>query len=134
MKRIIRSIAIEAVVIYLISAVTKGLIFEGGMAAILVTGLALALASFLVKPVVNILLLPINLVTFGLFKWLGNAVTLYVVDLVLSQFRVENFVFAGLTNEWFTLPAYSSGSIIVSYILFSFLIFFASSILYWLAD
>ena len=60
MKRIIRSIAIEAVVIYLISAVTKGLIFEGGMAAILVTGLALALASFLVKPVVNILLLPIG--------------------------------------------------------------------------
>lgn len=132
MKRILRSILIESVVIYLVAQFTSGLIFEGGVSAMIATGAALALASMLVRPVVNILLLPINLLTFGLFKWLSNAITLYIVDLVLNQFKVEKFSFVGISNDWFTIPAYATENIIISYILFSFMIFLISSIIYWI--
>ncbi len=132
MKRILRSILIEAVVLYLVSQATSGLLFEGGVKDILITGVCLALATMLVRPIVNVLLLPINLLTFGLFKWLSNAVTLYLVDLILNQFRISNFNFVGFSNDWITIPAYATDSIVVSYIVFSFIIFFISSILYWL--
>jgi putative membrane protein len=132
MKRILRSFIVEAIVLYLVSQATSGLIFQDGFKGLFITGAALALASLLVKPVVNILLLPVNLVTFGFFKWIGNAITLYIVDLVLNQFKVENFTFYGISNDWFTIPAYHTNSIILSYILFSFVIFFLASIIYWL--
>lgn len=132
MKRIFRGILIEAVVLYLVSQATSGLIFEAGVKDLVITAVCLAMATLLVRPIVNMLLLPINLLTFGLFKWLSNAVTLYLVDLVLNQFRVANFSFAGFSNDWITLPAYATDSIVMSYIVFSFVIFFISSILYWL--
>jgi putative membrane protein len=132
MKKIFRSILIEAVVLYLVSQATSGLFFEGGVKDIVITGVCLALATLLVRPIVNVLLLPINLLTFGLFKWISNAVTLYIVDLVLNQFRIGNFSYVGFSNDWFTIPAYSTNSIVLSYIVFSFVIFFISSILYWL--
>ncbi|MBX4205806.1 phage holin family protein [Candidatus Microgenomates bacterium] len=132
MKSIFRSIIVEALVLYLIAQATTGLNFSGGYWAIFATGVALALATLLVKPIVNILLLPINLVTFGLFKWIGNAVTLYIVDLVLDQFKVGEFSFSGFSNEWITLPAYHTNSMILSYIFFSFIIFFVAGIIYWL--
>lgn len=132
MKKILRGFIVEAVVLYLVSQATTGLHFEGGYVGILLTGAALALASLLVRPVVNILLLPVNLVTFGLFKWIGNVVTLYIVDLVLTQFAVGKFTYAGFSSDWFTLPAYHAESILVSYVLFSFVIFFLASIIYWL--
>lgn len=132
MRKILRSFIVEAVVLYLVSQAISGLTLEGGYTGLLITGAALALASFLVKPIVNILLLPVNLVTFGFFKWISNAITLYIVDLVLDQFKVGKFSYAGFTNDWFTLPAYSTDSVVLSYILFSFVIFFLASVIYWL--
>ncbi|MEK7526635.1 MAG: phage holin family protein [Patescibacteria group bacterium] len=131
MKNIFRSILIETIVLYLVSQATSGLFFEGGVKDVLITGVCLALATLLVRPIVNVLLLPINLITFGLFKWLSNALVLYLVDVVLNQFRVGNFAFAGFANEWITVPMYTTNSLILSYILFSFVIFFISSIFYW---
>ena len=131
MKALIRSFIVETIVLYLVAQVTVGLNFSNGLNGILIAGIALTLASFLVKPIVNILLLPINLVTFGLFKWLANAVTLYLVDLVVSDFWITNFSFAGSTNEWFTIPAFQTPNVLVAYIVFSFIIFFTSSIIYW---
>jgi putative membrane protein len=109
----------------------NGITFTEGTYTLLLAGLVLMLATLIVRPVINILLLPINLITFGLFKWVTYAITLYLVTLVVPGFQLAEFVFNGFSSYWFTIPGLSLSGIL-AFIAFSFIISTVSSILYWI--
>jgi len=132
MKRILRSFLIEIGTFYLVSQIASGIVFENGLEGLVVAGVALTVATFLVRPIINILLLPINLLTFGLFKWLSQAVTLFLVDLVLPHMSIVSFNFAGFASKWVDVPAIHLDSIILVYIAFSLLLSVISGIIYWI--
>lgn len=131
MKRILRHFVIDSVSIFLVSSIVQGMFFEKGIETLLLTGLGLTIASLIAKPVINILLLPVNLITFGLFRWVSAVTVLYIVTLVVPGFRIVNFNFLGYTNVWFDLPqVYFVGFLAV--LAFSFLHSLISSFIYWL--
>ncbi len=133
MKRILRSFLIEIGTLYLITQFTSGLQFANGVESLAIAGVALTIATFIVRPVINILLLPINLITFGLFKWISQAITLYIVDLALPQFNVGLFGFSGFSSEWVFIPSLQAPNIVLSYIAFSLLLSIIGGVIYWLA-
>ena len=133
MKRILRVFLVEILALYLVSTITSGLVFEKGWQSLMLAGLSLGTAAFLVRPAINILLLPLNLLTFGVFKFLTNAITLFLVDLILKEFTVGSFLFLGLKTELFEIPSFGIASPL-SYIAFSFVISFITSLLYWLVS
>lgn len=87
--------------------------------------------SLLIKPIINVLLLPINLITFGLFKWLSAAVSLYLVTLVVPGLRIERFFYPGMVTSWLDIPQLSFDGL-MAYVAFSLLISFVTSIFNWL--
>lgn len=131
MKRILRHFVINTVSIFLVSSIAQGLVFEKGIETLIYTGLALTLASIIAKPLINLLLLPVNLITFGLFRWVSGAVVLYIVSLVVPGFAITGFIFPGYSNVWFDIPSFSFEGF-VAIIAFSFLNSFISSFIYWL--
>lgn len=131
MRTLLKHYILDTISLYLISQAVSGLNFAGGTYTLLLTGLVLMLATLIIRPVINVLLLPINLITFGLFKWVTYAITLYLVTLVVPGFTVGNFVFAGLTSYWFNLPALTLTGIL-AFIAFSFIISFVSSVMHWI--
>lgn len=131
MKRILRHFVIDSVSIFLVSSIASGLYFEKGIETLLLTGLGLTIASLIAKPVINILLLPVNLITFGLFRWVAAVVVLYIVTLVVPGFKVVGFKFSGYTSMWFDVPAVVFSGYL-AYIAFSFLHSLISSFIYWL--
>jgi len=132
MKKIIRILVVEIFALYIVSQITTGLSFEMGAQGIIITGIVLAIASLLVKPIVGILLLPLNLITFGLFRWVGNLVVLYGVDHFLNQFTVGTFGFNGYNTNLFNIPSTHLSEGFVSYFVFSFVISLVGTIIYWL--
>ncbi len=131
MKRIIRHYVIDTVSLYLVSRVASGLVFERGAESLLLAGVGLTIVSLLAKPVINILLLPINLVTFGLFRWVSSAILLYLVTLVVPGFKIVGFIFKGISIQGINIPALSlSGLLAIA--AFSFLISLITSFIYWL--
>jgi uncharacterized membrane protein YvlD (DUF360 family) len=88
MKKIVNIFAIEVASLFIATQIASGIVFQNGLEGLFVAGVALAIAAYFVRPVVNILLLPLNLVTLGLFKFIGHAVTLFIVDLALNQFLI----------------------------------------------
>ncbi|KKQ96123.1 MAG: hypothetical protein UV56_C0011G0003 [Candidatus Woesebacteria bacterium GW2011_GWC1_43_10b] len=134
MKRILRVFATETFSIYLVSQIASGLVFDKGIQSVLITGLALTGATFLVRPIVNLLLLPLNIMTFGFLRWLSHAVTLFLVDLVLPEFGVLSFSFSGFRSELFSLPPVILEAGPFSYIAFSFILALITTIIYWLVD
>ena len=129
MKRLLRHFVIDTAVLYFVSQFVGGLNFNGGVATIFLTGAVLAVVTMLVKPLINILLLPLNLITFGLFKWIAHALSLYIVTLVVSDFSINGFHFAGFDSYWFSIPSLNLTGVL-AVVAFSFLISFASSALY----
>lgn len=129
-RRAIKYFLINSVTIYLISLVVSGMVFEKGTTTIILAGVALTIASLIIKPIINILLLPINLVTFGLFRWVSYAVTFYIITLIVPGFKIVNFVFHGYSSYWLAIPALTLTGIL-AFIAFSFIISIISSIMDW---
>lgn len=131
MKTIIRNYLIATASLYTASRVASGLIFENGLTSILLAGAGITVALMLVKPIINILLLPINLITFGIFRWVSSAIAIYLVTLVVPGFRVSHFLFNGFSTSWIDFPKLSFEGIL-AYVAFSFLISIFTTVLHWI--
>lgn len=128
-KKLFRSFVVETSALYAVSNIASGLVFTRGTETIIFSGIALTLASLVVKPIINLLLLPINLLTFNLFKWVSSAVALYLTTLAVTDFKITQFYFPGYESlgiQNFTLEGL--GALIA----FSFLISLITSFVNWL--
>lgn len=131
MKSILKHFIIDTVTLYVVSEWVDGIMFAKGTETLLITGAVLAAATLTIRPMINILILPLNLVTFGLFKWVAYAITLYLVTLVVPGFKILDFSFAGYNSYWFVIPPIFLAGML-AFIAFSFLISFISSVIYWI--
>ena len=131
MKRILRHYVIDTMSLWVVSQFAEGLIFEGGVKTLLVAGAGVTAASLLAKPVINLLILPINLISFGLFRWVSSAVVLYLVALVVKDFKIIAFNYPGFTSQWIDLPPLHFEGIL-AFVAFSFILSLIASFVYWL--
>ena len=123
----------EVIALYLAFRIASGLEFADFIEGILITGLALAVATYLVKPIINILILPLSLATLGLFRFVAHAIMLFIVDLALPQFSVSGFHFVGAATQFGNIPPINFGAGPLAYIGFSVVIATLSTTLHWIA-
>lgn len=131
MKRILRVVLVELAGLYIASQIARGLIFQNQAEGFVITGVVLGIAMYSVRPLINLLLLPLNLATLGLFRIVGHALTLFIVDVALSEFEVSGFHFAGLTSRVFDFPAIDFDKGVFAYLAFSILIWFFTGLINW---
>lgn len=132
MKRLLKHFLVNTFSLYVVSSIAGGLVFENSIETLILAGAAITAAGLFAKPVINVLLLPLNLVTFGLFRWISSTIALYLVTLIVPGFSVTGFYFAGYMSKWFELPAANFNSEFIAIIIFSFLLSVFSSIIYWI--
>lgn len=96
--------------LWLVSQVIPALSIVGGWQVLLLAGLVLSFLNLLVAPVLKILFLPINLLTFGLLSWGINVIVLYLLTVFVSGVRIDAWTFQGVTFMGFVVPhiAFSS--------------------------
>ncbi len=71
------------------------------------------------------------MVTFGVFRWVAAGVILFLVTLLVKDFRILFFDYAGLRNIWLDIPAIHLTGIL-AFIAFSFILSLITSFIYWL--
>ena len=131
MKRIFRHYAIDTYSLYLTTQIASGMIFEGGLKTFLLVGGALTIGEIIAKPVINLLLLPLNMITFGLFRWVSSAVILYLITLLIKSFQISSFFFEGFSSKWIDIPELSFQGFL-AYIFFSFILSVIISSIHWI--
>jgi putative membrane protein len=131
MRKILKHFIINTTSLYLISQSVAGIVFAGGIQTLFLTGAVLTAATLVVKPIINVLLIPINLLTYGLFRWVAYAITLYLVTVVVPEFKILFFNFSGFDSYWFSIPAIDLTGLL-AFLAFSFLLAVFSSIVYWI--
>ncbi|HEX2342771.1 MAG TPA: phage holin family protein [Vicinamibacterales bacterium] len=88
--RILLSILLNALAIYVAAYLLDGIVLSGTAAA-LIAGLVLGIVNTFVKPVLILLTLPITLVTLGLFLFVVNAICLALTAWVVPGFEIAGF-------------------------------------------
>jgi putative membrane protein len=131
MKTIIRHLVIDTYALWLTSMVASGMVFSGGLKTLLFAGAMVSAVSIFAKPVINLLLLPLNLISFGLFRWVASAIVLYLVTLIVKDYKIVSFTFAGFSGKWFDIPAMDLHGIL-AFVAFSFIVSLITSSIYWL--
>lgn len=131
MKRHLRFFLFFFISLWILPNIVSSVVFEEGIKTIAEAALALTLINTLIKPLINLLLLPVNLLTLGMFRWIVNAVVLYLATLFVPHFKINAFLFPGLTYKGFVVPSINFG-LIGTFILVSFIISFITTFLAWL--
>lgn len=105
MKLIIR-LAINTLALFVVAYLVTGFILQDIWAAI-VAAIVIGVINTLIKPVLQIIALPISILTFGISAFLINVALLYFTSFLVPGFKITNFltaVFASLTLSivsWF---------------------------------
>jgi len=130
-KKYLRLFLINFLCLWLVVRVLPGVEAEGGYQTLVMAALALMAVNLLIKPIIKLLLLPINLITLGAFRWLVNVLALYLVTMAVSELKIHAFFFPGFSSQGFIIPSMHLGIFWV-YVLASLLISLITSFILWL--
>jgi putative membrane protein len=132
-KKYLRLFLINFLALWLVGQLFSGIDFLNGYQTIALASLVLTLAGFIIKPLVGLLLLPVNLLTLGSFRWLINVITLWLVTLIVPQFKISGFLFTGFVYHGFVIPTMFLNLFWV-YVLASLTISLITTFILWLVN
>lgn len=96
MRRFLVRCAVGAMVFYLAAALFPAVRLASPSAALL-AGLILGAVNLLIRPLLFLLTLPVNLLTFGLFTFVVNTWMVMLTDRFVAGLRISGFWAALLT-------------------------------------
>lgn len=130
MKSFLRGILTNFFSLFLVAKLLACLDFSENIIVLLLASLYLSVFNLVVKPVLNLLLMPINLLTLGASRWIINVVVLFLVTLFVHNFRIVAFTFPGLNISSLSLPAVHF-SFFWALIIVSFILELLTSVINW---
>jgi uncharacterized membrane protein YvlD (DUF360 family) len=105
MKKILRLTLLLTFSLITANQIWGNLTFQSIPLTIIKTGFILSIFEVLLKPILKIILFPINLLTLGLFRIIINTLGLYLAVFLFNDFTVNN-IHTSTTNYWgLTFPA-----------------------------
>ncbi len=90
LRRILLGIVVNSLALWVTSLIVRGLEFTGA-GAIIVTALILGVVNAIIKPILNLISLPLTILTLGLFTFVINAICLEIVAALSPGFAIANF-------------------------------------------
>jgi putative membrane protein len=131
MKTILRQIGLNYLSIYLSFHIFSGFVVESSFQVILIASIVWLILNRIVKPIIKLLLLPINLITLGLFSWLISVITLFLLQYLIAGISIQPHFFNGFSFQGFIIPPFPI-NLLFSYIITSTLINGLHSLISWL--
>ena len=106
MKAFLRAILINLLVIYLVDAIYPGFSIFHDVKTLITASVIWLLLNKIVKPIIKLLLLPINLITLNLFSWAVSLITLFLLPMIVSGISISPFDFQGINYQGFSVPPF----------------------------
>ena len=104
MKPFLRHVLINLLVIYLVDSTYRGFSIQHDAKTLITAAVIWLLLNKVVKPVIKLLLLPINLITLNLFSWAVSLITLFLLPLIVSGIKISPYNFPGFNYQGFSIP------------------------------
>lgn len=134
LRLVLKILAINFAAMYISSRLLGGVItFYGGIGTLFFVTVFISVANLLVKPLVNLLLLPIHLLTLGLSRWVANLVTLYLATIFFPGMKIHSFISARIDLVYLIIPSIHF-SVFGAFILSTLTLTCVFHLLYWILE
>jgi putative membrane protein len=90
MKNFINVILINIFALFIVSSILDGIIIANWK-TLLISAIILSLINIYLKPIIKIIMLPVNILTLGIFTLFINAFLLIFVETLVKDFYIKNF-------------------------------------------
>ena len=91
-RKLILQIIVGILGIWLATELIDGVTFTGTIKALIIAGSILGFINFFVKPILNLITLPLRIITFGLFSLAINMGIIWLIE-VLSPLDITGIYF-----------------------------------------
>lgn len=133
MKYLIRVFLFNLFGIWIVSQIVPTITVSGGWQVLVLAGITLSLLMLIVKPILKILFIPINLLTFGLLSWFVNVIVIYILTILVPEVSIRPWQFSGGAWAGFVIPAIHF-TYFASLVVTSLAITFVTNILHQLSE
>src|SRR4030042_3099712 len=83
--------------LWIVSYLVPGFNFDSTQ-ALIVTAIVIGVVNTFIKPVLQIIFIPLSIITFGITAFLINVVLLWAVSFIVPGFVIENFMTAVIAS------------------------------------
>lgn len=115
-KSFLKSWFINAIALAILAWVFNAIIISFAYQDFFLTTLALSLVLKLVKPLFDLVFLPINVLTLGLFKSLKTVAAFAILSYLIKYIQFQDFYFPGFTWNAIEIKSFSTSSLISLFI------------------
>lgn len=133
MKGLLQQYVLILIVIYITSLIFPGIVISGGFTGFFIASALLLIGFVVIKPILSIITLPLNALTFGLFSIFITAFVLFLVSVFYKSFSIVPFIFPEVHIFSFSIQPFSV-NLFLSYIIISATIQLLTSLARWLFD
>ena len=130
MRGLLKDISIIFLSVYLVSLVLSGLVV-GSLTSMVSLSVVLYFGNKVVHPIVQVILLPLNLLSLGIFSAVSTLISVYLATLFINEVMIVPFTFQGVSLFGLNIASISFNSIL-SFIVISVTIYFVEKVLFWL--
>lgn len=104
---LIRTLIASIIVLFAVAQVVPGISYQGDLRVLLQAALVFAVIQSLVVPILNLIALPLNLLSFGLVSVVINVGLFYAISYIVSGFTFSSFYFPGYLSGAVIVPAFT---------------------------
>lgn len=104
MKAVVRNVVFYSFALFALTQILPGVTVEGGLPILFLGGAILSVMFVVVKPILNIISIPLNILTLGLFSFFSNIILLFSLTLVVPEIQINPFTFSGFSYSGFAIP------------------------------
>lgn len=133
MKGFFQETAINTVALYTATFLFSGISISGGFWSFFTASVLLTIGFRILKPILNIITLPLNVITFGLFQTLVVSFIVFLITLLYPQMKISEFHFQGFEFSGIIIQPFFV-SLLLSYIIISVTIYLVNRSFFWLFD
>lgn len=108
-----------------------GLSYGGSSETLIRAAVVFGLLHTFIRPIIDLVLMPINFLTLGLLGGLTGLVPLWLVTVLVPNFVITDSKFPGYALAQINIPSYEINALLTAF-LGAVLIGLISSVLYWL--
>lgn len=131
LKKIFLGIIINSTGIWLAARILPGFSYSHQTVILPIAAFLLALLEKVVKPLLKLIFLPLNMLTFGLFSLIISGTLVYILSLLVNDITIASFYFTGLSYAGFVIPSFHLNRLVVT-IFAAIVIRLTTFFLYWL--
>lgn len=103
MKFIVKRYLITVTSIFAITQLIQAFSINGGWYGIFYASFILSILFYIIRPILNLIMLPINLITLNLSSWTVQILIFYLWTVAVPQVKITDWQFTGLQTGIITL-------------------------------